>query len=207
MKKYVIFALVILVMSCGNKTTGSNETTEDTIGGTPQTSVEPVNHQDTERAGYTFKVSFRKDENDQCDALLLTCQSGDKKQEFVGEFNWPKDEDLLGDAGEITEEDINFDGIPDVVVYLGDFGVNPGLFSTLYYMACVWNPQRQSFERCEAYDELINPTVDAEKKVITCEYTNPIGDVFHEVYAWKDGKLTLTESTSHNELEDEKEEE
>lgn len=204
MKKINLLAVTAaaMLMACtGNKPADNQKPTSES----DKDSLEQVSEQKSGREGYTFKASFHKDENGQCDALLLTCQSEEKSQQFTFEFNWPKDESLLGESGEITENDINFDGIPDVMVYLGDFGVNPGLFPTMFYGACIWDAETESFEQVKEFEGIANPKIDAESKTITSEYANPMDDVFHEVYAWKDGKLVLTESSSSNQLEDEEE--
>lgn len=204
MKKYLLLALTALIVSCTGKTATDKETSNDVANAdTLQEVAAQTSGEESGRAGYTFKTSFHKDENGQCDALILTCQSGEKSQQFTCKFNWAKDEDLLGEAGEITEEDINFDGIPDVMVCLGDFGVNPELFPTVFYGACLWNAEAQSFEQVKEFEGISNPEIDAQSKTIASEYSTPVGDVFQEVYAWKGGKLELTESTSQNEFGDE----
>ena len=119
MKKLFLFALTAIMFSCGNKPASNSESVADVA----KDSTEVAASEPSARDGYTFETSFREDENGQCDALILTCKKGEKTQEFVCEFNWPKDKDLLGESGTIEEEDINFDGIPDVVVCLGDFGL------------------------------------------------------------------------------------
>ena len=203
MKKLLLGTMAALAMSCGNKLATSNEAHTDAA----QDSTEMTATQNHGRDSYTFTTSFRKNEEEQCDALILTCKSGEKKQEFTFDFVWPKDKDVLGwqNSGEITEEDINFDGTPDVMVLLGDFGVNPGMFPSLSYAVLVWNNDTQCFDHVEKLDEVPNLEVDAKKKVIVSDYTNPIGDEFHEVYAWKNGKLELIEESKHNAFEEEEE--
>lgn len=191
MKKLFLFALTVIMFSCGNKPANNNESVADVA----TDSTEVAASEPSARDGYTFETSFRKDENGQCDALILTSKKGEKTQEFVCEFNWPKDKDLLGESGTIEEEDINFDGIPDVVVCLGDFGVGDSYF---FYDALVWNNNDNCFEQVEEYSGIANPVIDTEKKMIVSEYTNLEGSTYREEYAWKDGKLTMIDSSSES---------
>lgn len=191
MKKLFLFALTAIMFSCGNKPANNNESVADVA----TDSTEVAASEPSARDGYTFETSFRKDENGQCDALILTSKKGEKTQEFVCEFNWPKDKDLLGESGTIEEEDINFDGIPDVVVCLGDFGVGDSYF---FYDALVWNNNDNCFEQVEEYSGIANPVIDTEKKMIVSEYTNLEGSTYREEYAWKDGKLTMIDSSSES---------
>lgn len=191
MKKLFLFALTAIMFSCGNKPANNNESVADVA----KDSTEVAASEPSARDGYTFETSFRKDENGQCDALILTSKKGEKTQEFVCEFNWPKDKDLLGESGTIEEEDINFDGIPDVVVCLGDFGVGDSYF---FYDALVWNNNDNCFEQVEEYSGIANPVIDTEKKMIVSEYTNLEGSTYREEYAWKDGKLTMIDSSSES---------
>lgn len=203
MKKFILFATITLtLMACGNKTVSHNETADEI----QQDSVATMTCKDLGRDSYTFSTSFRENEEGQCDALILTCKSGEKVQEFACEFNWPKDKELLSESGSITEEDINFDGTPDLLVLLGDFGVNPELFPSLFYAAFIWDNETQSFERVEKLDNVTNLEVDAKNHVITSDYMNVVGDEFHEVYAWKNGKLELKEESRRNAIDEEIEE-
>ncbi|MBR1667531.1 MAG: hypothetical protein IJ693_04535 [Bacteroidaceae bacterium] len=44
-------------------------------------------------------------------------------------------------------ENINSNSIPDVMVCLGDCGVNPRLFPTVFYGACIQNAEVLNFEQ------------------------------------------------------------
>ena len=93
-----------------------------------------------------------------------------------------------------------------MLVLLGDFGVNPELFPSLFYAAFIWDNETQSFERVEKLDNVTNLEVDAKNHVITSDYMNVVGDEFHEVYAWKNGKLELKEESRRNAIDEEIEE-
>ena len=67
-----------------------------------------------------------------------------------------------------------------------------------FYDALVWNNNDNCFEQVEEYSSIANPVIDAEKKMIVSEYTNLEGSTYREEYAWKDGKLTMIDSSSES---------
>jgi len=205
MKKIFLMMMAGLAMACSNKLAGTatNESDDSTSVAqeAAQTAGEP-----SIRETCTFSTSFRKDAEGQCDALILTINSCQEPQKFTCEFNWPKDEEYLGDSGEIEEPDLNFDGTPDLLVTLGDFGVNPGLYPLMCYAAFIWDDSTGKFTQAKGLEDVNNITVDKEKKVLVSEWMTAVGDFYHEVYAWKDGKFVMTEQSVHNEYDDEAEE-
>ena len=196
MKKTLLFALTALLASCGMNT--NQDTSVNNITSAPAKAEESTAKALSERDDYTFNTTFRKNEDNQCDAIVVNCQKGEKSQQFVCEFVWPKDEDILTleGSGIISEEDINFDGIADLVVYLGNFGV---LSTIQFYAAYVWDEGSQSFQEVENYSDLPNAEVDEVRKAIVSSYYN-VADVFvEEVYGWENGKLKLIESHTEEE--------
>ena len=206
MKKYFLMAIALLAMACNNNqpsTSNEDADTQDSIATKAAPSAEET---PSARASYTFQTSFQKDEEGQVNAVVLTCQSGEKTQRFVCELLWSKDEDLMGGM-EVEEQDFNFDGFPDVLVCLGDFGVNPSNFPMLSYAGFVWNNETQSFDRVAELEDIVNVEIDADNKTIVSNYSTVVGDTYHEVYAWKNGKLDQIESTSDSYPSEEEEEE
>ncbi len=202
MKKIFLMALAGLLMACNGKISGNNNSGEDSTA-VDQDSVVAKADEPSLRECTTFSTRFRKDENGQCDALILTCNIDTKKQEFTCEFNFSKDREYLGEAGEIEEVDINFDGVPDVLVTLGDFGVNPGLFPMIFYGAFVFNEATGEFEQVTDLEDKPNLSIDAKRKVIESNFATVVGDHYHEEYAWENGKLKLMEERQTNNYEDE----
>jgi len=195
MKKTLLFAMAALLVSCGMNT--SKEALINKVAEVPTEAVETAVKATTERDGYTFNTSFRKDENGQCDAIVLTCQKGEKSQQFVIELIWPKGMDFLGGAGNVEEEDINFDGIPDVLLYIGSFSIDSPLE---YYAAFVWDEAGQSFKEVEGYTGIPNPIIDAKNKVIISKYMDLSDNVIEEVYGWVGGELVpITDGSEEGE--------
>ncbi len=123
----------------------------------------------------TIWVNFRV--NDKYDPLSF-------KESLYGTFDREQEEQIEW----VSESDINFDGIPDVMVYLG---LTPSAQSL--YKAFVWNPVTRQFYPVAAFEEIQEPFFDKAKKTITStarSYTK----VYIDVYKWKNGKLTKVSS-------------
>ena len=84
----------------------------------------------------------------------------------------------------ITEKDINFDGIPDLLVYLGVTHNAQSL-----YKAFVWNPVTRQFYDVKAFQEIQEPDFDSKAKTIT-SYARDAGTLYTDTFKWKNGKLT-----------------
>ena len=84
----------------------------------------------------------------------------------------------------IFEKDINFDGIPDLMVYLGLTH-----HAQSVYKAFVWNPVTRLFYDVEAFQEIQEPVIDSEDKTIT-SHVRDVGMLYTDTYKWKNGKLT-----------------
>lgn len=203
MKKIFLIAMAGMMMACSNKVSNNNATVGADSASIAQSDGEAVSSEPSIRETCNFSTKFRKDGEGQCDALILTIQSCQETQEFTCEFNWAKDKEYLGDSGEIEEVDMNFDGVPDLLVTLGDFGVNPDLYPMVCYAVFIWDDSKGKFSQAEELGEATNIEVDKEKKILVSEWTTAVGDVYHEVYAWKGGKFVMTEQTVHNEYDDE----
>lgn len=202
MKKILLIAMAGMMMACGNTASGNNESDKEAKDVATDSVVAKAGEPSL-RECTTFSTKFRKDENDQVDAVIVTCNIDVEKQEFTCEFPWAKDEDWLGEAGEIEEEDINFDGVPDLLVCLGNFAV--GYEPDYLYSAFVWNASEGKFEEVEQIAGAFNLRVDKENKAIISEYKTAVGDHVTDTYKWKDGKIVLESSESFNpdELEEE----
>lgn len=97
------------------------------------------------------------------------------------------------EIGRISEDDINFDGIPDVQFFLG----YENLYGNDTYEAFVWDKELGTFEYVENYSSIYAPEFDKENKTITSvhrEWMDGIEYLDYQKYQWVNGVLTLTES-------------
>lgn len=200
-----LLALALLATSCGNITLHRDIQEDSTATDIPATPAGEPSLRELTR----FSTHHHTNEDGQVDELTLNIFVDTNKQTFQLELPWPKDEDLLGSCGETDEPDINFDGNPDLLVTLGDYGVNPGLLPTVFYAAFIWNEATGQFEQVHELDQVANLTIDPKRKLIISDYTTAVGDEYHEEYAWKDGQLEKVKEAHTNpyDEEDEAEEE
>ena len=84
--------------------------------------------------------------------------------------------------------DLNFDGIPDLQVFLW---YDPVGQVAAQYMAYTWNVAGCYFEEVDEWDDLMNPEVHAATQTVTANYRDDAGNRIIKTYAWKEGKLKL----------------
>ena len=110
-----------------------------------------------------------------------------QEHQLVCDLPWP----VLADqfvGGDIEEEDINFDGIPDLQV---STGFTNATGHNAMYTWYVWDTKSHSFIEVEE-PLIISPNIDRESKSIT---TRMIMDdtVTFETYKWEKDKLVKIE--------------
>jgi hypothetical protein len=98
-------------------------------------------------------------------------------------MNWDK-----GSIGEISEDDWNFDGIPDLQVCTGPMNG----FGNYTYDVWLWNDEAHKFEELKYDGVIYSPTIDPDKKCIV-SFWRLDDDVEIVRYKWKDGKLVESE--------------
>ena len=114
----------------------------------------------------------------------------ENKYDESGDSEW--DEPLNGAVNSemeetlnwIDEKDINFDGIPDLMVYLGVTHNAQSLFK-----AFGWNPVTRQFYDVKEFQEIQEPEFDSKAKTITSR-ARDAGILYTDTFKWKNGKLT-----------------
>lgn len=138
------------------------------------------------RDAWSFKHRFSKDEDEWLSDIYVDGYVDGKKTDFhfeeqlMGAFN-EEQEKLLS---WVTDEDINFDGVPDLLIYVGLTHNASSL-----YKAYVWNPETRQFYPVEAFDEIQEADFDAKAKTITST-ARDLDNVYIDTYKWKNGILT-----------------
>ena len=148
-----------------------------------------------QRADFTFRTevmqSCDEDDDEWChtDSILLYITDGRGNTEVRTVWAEPLDTAAWNGFGNILEEDINFDGYPDLQVCNGP--VN--MFGNFTYTAFLWDQESHSFVEIEGYDEINSPEVYAAEKQIVGIWRLD-NDVEITTYEWRDGKLVLVNS-------------
>lgn len=83
----------------------------------------------------------------------------------------------------VTHKDINFDGTPDVVIYVGMVPNGNSL-----HKAYVWNSYTRQFYPVPEFDEIQEPEYDRKAKTIT-SYARDYQTMYIDTWKWKNGKL------------------
>ena len=140
-----------------------------------------------DRSAYTFHHSFTKDDNGWLQQIKVEVWANDKPAEWVIENDLSGAFDAYQEANLqwVTEDDINFDGIPDLMIFTGLGG--RGNTQSLHD-AWVWNPDTRDFYKVEEFDMIQEPEIDSSKKEIISR-SRDVNALYLETYKWKNGKL------------------
>ena len=101
------------------------------------------------------------------------------KEELSGAFTKEQTKDWEW----VTHEDINFDGTPDVVIYVGTVPNGNSL-----YKAYVWNSYTRQFYPVPEFDEIQEPEYDKKTKTIISR-ARDYQTLYLDTWKWKNGKL------------------
>ena len=109
----------------------------------------------------------------------------------------PLDTIFWNGFGDIREDDINFDGYPDLMVCEGP----TNSYGNFTYDAWLWNQEKREFEHVEGFDEIFDPVMIPRDKAITGGFHMNNEYEYQEVWKWKNGKIVEVESEYINYLE------
>ena len=162
-------------------------------------------HYVPERNDFTFRTeviqSCDEDDDQWChaDSILLFITDGMGRTEMRTVWAETLDTTQWNGIGDILEEDINFDGYPDLLVCNGP--VN--MFGNFTYTAFLWDQESHGFlkEEVEGFDEINAPIIHPDEKHIVGVWRLD-NDVDISTYEWRDGELVLinSEHLNYNEL-------
>ena len=139
-----------------------------------------------ERGDFTFKTTKVTNGDGELSHVKVGAYVGkklilEKTYEMVPALS----EGLAQHVGTISEEDLNFDGYPDVDIYLGYMG---GFANNTWHEALLWDQKQHGFVEAEGYN-IGEPMTVPEKKYI---YNVLSAGPDHRVstyYRWKGNKL------------------
>ena len=151
------------------------------------------------REDYRFNVSFGMDNEGYIGRIIVkgyTPHSDSPVMEFEHELverlaEMPSAEEAANYVDDVT--DINFDGIPDLQIYIGLNAV--GRVSE-YFAGFVWDDEDKCFAMVPGYDEISNPIVHPDTKTITSTARTDIVEITTWTMAWEGGHLEIIDETT-----------
>jgi hypothetical protein len=152
------------------------------------------------REDYRFKISFGEDSEGYIGRIIVkgyTPQSDSPVTEYEYELverlaELPSEEEAANYVDDKT--DINFDGIPDLMIFIGRNCV--GRVSE-YYAGYVWDDEDKCFAMVPGFDEISNPVVHADTKTITSTARTNAVEITTWTLAWEGGHLEIIDETTN----------
>ena len=152
-----------------------------------------------EREDYRFEVSFGTDSEGNIGRVIVkgyTPQSDSPVIEYEHELVMRLDN--LPDADEAAtyvddKTDINFDGIPDLMFFIGRNVV--GRVSE-YYAGYIWDDEYKCFALIPGFDDLSNPVVHPDTQTITSSARTDAIEITTWTYVLDGGHLELIDETT-----------
>lgn len=149
-----------------------------------------------QRSDYSFRTqvcsSVGEDGEQVVDSIITYVTSKQGTFTLVS-HTLPLDPERWTGFGNIVEDDINFDGIPDLMICLGPINA----FGGFTYDGYVWNPKHHMFHKVEGFDVIMDPIFDKKTKTITGTYR--VDNEFEvSTYKLKNNKAVLIKSAHYN---------
>lgn len=146
-----------------------------------------VQAQQYKRSDFSFKSTKVKNAEGEMTHVKVGAYVGGKLiQEFTTELRGEPMETTADDIGKITEGDLNFDGYPDVCIYLGYYGAHP---NDSYCEALLWNQEQHRFVQAEGYSELPDPMTNEKDHLLTTNLRSGPEHRVTDYYRWQGNKI------------------
>ena len=206
MKKIVVCCALLAgfcLSNChGNRSENTDTGSIDSVAATTENlDIE----QPPQRDEFRFVASFSKNSDGRYDRIMVKGYVGNDESPYFEkehELIEPLDEGPTFDQEKWINDkiDINFDGIPDLLIYIGMNAV--GRVSE-FYDAYIWNAEGLYFEKVKGFDAIANPNINAKAKSISSSYRSGANEITEEIYKWKNGKLELSKTSKEKIIDDE----
>ena len=146
------------------------------------------------REDYRFEASFITDSEEYVDYIFVKgyVPSNDSPC-LVYEHELIRRLEVIPSANNASDwvndtTDLNFDGIPDLQIFLGREVTG---HVSEYYAGYVWNRNSKAFDKIKSFDMISNPVVHPESHTITSTTRTDAAELTTCTYAWEDGQLKL----------------
>ena len=190
--EHIFLSLAILLVSCGqasqaDKKSATSNQQADSTEVVLQNNKEVGDEERPARNEYSFKTTIHIDDSDDLvDSITIVGWARGKQTDFIfGHELWIKQ--FKEKKEWFKEEDINFDGFPDLMVYHGYIGF--GGQGGDVFVAFVWKPDERKFIQVEDFDAIPDPMFDAEAKTISTTYRADYEYVDSYTFKWDGDKL------------------
>ena len=142
------------------------------------------------------RLAAPSNENGEIEKIYFGYTRPDGKHfDIIIDLLWPVEADQFT-GGNVNETDINFDGIPDLLISLGSMNG----FGDFSFEGFVWNKTKKQFVRVPNFTRIINPEIyPLEKRIMSHDRIDDVVEVSE--WKWKDGVLVETDRYYENNIE------
>ena len=202
MRKSILFISTLLMLSaCGNSQQNQSQT--DTADSTAVESTPSATQPDT--PDFHFDYQLVKGDDGDYASIIVKGYEGEENCTFQCRH------DLVGTVSEesaadtrwvIDDEDINFDGQPDLQVFLWYF--TRGQVAECY--AAYVQTDKNKYEEVKQWEDLYNPQLHPDSKTVTESYRSDLNELTTKTYRWNpDNTLELIDTQTEPLFEEEEE--
>ena len=178
----ILTVSLFILASCGEKQPGKPTNTPVKIAQREVIQWGEIHFIPSDEYDYTEEATF----------LYTTTDGTVDSVDFFLSYPTNPDEFSENGGGRIEEEDINFDGIPDLQICLGRWDGN----WNMTYEGFLWDKEKGVFVNVPNYYEIFNPWIMETEQSIISNYREWMDGVqyrTYERYEWVDGELEKTD--------------